>query len=124
MTDETHETAIVIRSLTEEDEQVINELITLREEANPDIESETVKINQTDWEPYSPCPYCESTTLNTIRGREEESEYNPTTETIEYNGLYTGTAILQTDIIAVICNECSEVLWETLEHHTLSYQCL
>jgi predicted RNA-binding Zn-ribbon protein involved in translation (DUF1610 family) len=121
---ETHETAMVIRSVTDEHEQIINEMITVLEEENPELESQTITIKNTEWELDNPCPHCGSTMLNTIRGREEESEYNTTTETMEYKGLYTGTAILQTDIIAVICNECSEVLWETLEHHTLSYQCL
>lgn len=113
---------IVVRSLTDEDEQILNETITQLQEINPDIDSETITLTTNDWSWDGPCPKCGGKIFHEIRGRQEESQYNHETRTVDYIGLSTDTAIVQTDIIAVICENCSEVLYETLEHHTLSYQ--
>lgn len=122
-TDDTdHTNAVVIRGLTDSQVQLINETIIQLEETNTDIHSETVTIENTEWNWDSPCTHCGCETFTQIRGKEEQTIYNTETESVDYQGRSTRTALMETEIITVICRDCSKILWDTLEHNTLSQQ--
>lgn len=118
------ETVVIVRPVTDKQRQILAEVTEQFEQVNTDVEFNIIEIEKTGWKWDSPCPNCGSKHFNEIRGREERSTYNANTKTVEYKGKTTRTAEIQTNVIAVICEECSEILWETLAHNTLSYQTL